>query len=588
MSSIVEIIILGSRIKNRGSNKNLAKALSMQGGINLKRKIVVVGGVAGGAGAATKARRVDETAEIIIFERSAYVSFANCGLPYHIGGQIPERDNLFLVSPDRFKKWYNIDARINHEVIKIDRTNRRVQVINHTTGETFWETYDKLIIATGGSPLKPLIPGIELENIHNLWTVQDMDNILQALANPAIKKATVIGAGFVGLEMVEAFVNRGLEVTLIEKDKQILPAIDHEMTKKLQTELEEKNIKIVLGQGVARFEGKDGKVARAVLDIGTSIETDLVVVSIGVKPNLQILEDAGIRIGSAGGVVVNDYMQTNDPHIYAAGDIVESTHLVTGKKVRMPLAGPANKQGRVAGTNAAGGKLKFKGVLGTFIVKIFDMVAAKTGLSEREIAKEKIDYFISYSATKSHSGYYPGAEWMIIKLLVEKSTGRLLGAQIVGAKGVDKRIDVLATSIYANLTVEDLENLDLAYAPPFSSAKDPVIIAGMVAANLMRGEVETININEFNDLLEKGEEIQLVDCRSISDIDMMGRIPNTDIMPVDEIREWFDDLDKDVPIVIYCGIGYRSYLAYKILKHHGFNVKSLSGGYSVWSGKTPK
>ena len=580
MLSIVEIII----------NINLHKSIiNARGILTLKKKIVVIGGVAGGAGAATKARRVDETAEIIMFERSGYVSFANCGLPYHIGGQIPERENLFLVLPDRFKKWYNIDARINHEVIKIDRANKKVQVKNHVTEETFWETYDKLIIATGGSSVKPQVPGIDLDNIYNLWTVVDMDNILQTLSGPAIKKVTVIGAGFVGLEMVEAFVDRGLEVTLIEKDKQILPAIDHEMTKKLQTKLEEKNVKIILGQGMASFEGNDGRVAKAVLDSGISIETDLVIVSVGVKPNLHLLEDAGIKTGSTGGVVVNDYMQTNDPHIYAAGDIVESTHLVTGKKVRVPLAGPANKQGRVAGANAAGGKLKFKGVLGTFIVKIFDMAAAKTGLSEKELANENIDYFISYSATKSHSGYYPGAEWMIIKLLVEKGTGRLLGAQVVGAKGVDKRIDILATAIYANLTVEDLENLDLAYAPPFSLAKDPVIIAGMVAANLMRGEVETINLKEFNDLLEKGEEIQVVDCRSISDIDMMGRISDTDeVMPVDEIREWFNDLDKDVPIVIYCGIGYRSYLAYKILKHHGFNVKSFSGGYSVWSGKTPQ
>ena len=555
----------------------------------MKNKIVVVGGVAGGAGAATKARRVDEAAEIIMFERSGYVSFANCGLPYHIGGQIPERENLFLVLPDRFKKWYNIDAKINHEVIKIDKENKKVQVKNHITQETFWETYDKLIVATGGSSVKPQVPGIDLENIYNLWTVRDMDSILQTFSGSAVRKVTVIGAGFVGLEMVEAFVDRGLEVTLIEKDKQILPAIDHEMTKKLQTKLEEKNVKIILGQGVASFEGKEGKVIKAVLDSGTSIETDLVVVSVGVKPNLHLLKDAGIDIGITGGVVVDEYMQTSDSHIYAAGDIVESTHLVTGKKVRVPLAGPANKQGRIAGANAAGGNLKFKGVLGTFIVKIFDMAAAKTGLSEKELANEKIDYFISYSATKSHSGYYPGAEWMIIKLLVEKGTGRLLGAQIVGEKGVDKRIDILATAIYANLTVEDLENLDLAYAPPFSLAKDPVIIAGMVAANLMRGEVETINLKEFNDLLEKGEEVQVIDCRSISDIDMMGRISNDDeVMPIDEIRDFFDDLDKDVPIVIYCGIGYRSYLAYKILKHHGFNVKSLSGGYSVWSGKTPQ
>lgn len=552
------------------------------------KKIVVIGGVAGGAGAATKARRVDETAEIIMFERSPYVSFANCGLPYHIGGQIEERENLFLVNPDRFKSWYNINAKVNHEVLKIDRKNKRVEVINHTTGEKFWESYDKLIIATGGSSIKPSIPGIDLKNIFNLWTVEDMDNILATLKDKSLKKAAVIGAGFVGLEMVEAFVDRGFDVTLVEKENQVLPAIDKEMTKRIDIELEKHGVKTILGNGVSKFEGKDGKVQKIVLENGEVLEVDIVVVSIGVKPNISLLEEAGIEIGEQKGVVVNESMQTNDPDIYAAGDIVESTHLVTNKKVRVPLAGPANKQGRVAGANAAGGNLKFKGVLGTFIVKIFDLAVAKTGLSEKELAKENIDYVISYSATKSHSGYYPGAEWMIIKLIIEKESGVVIGAQIVGPKGVDKRIDVLSTAIYAKLTVEDLENLDLSYAPPFSSAKDPVIIAGMVAANMLRGEVETINVNEFNEMLEKGEEIQVVDCRSISDIDMMGRIPDAEIMPVDEIREWFDDLEKDVPTVLYCGIGYRSYLGYRILKHHGFNVKNLSGGYSVWSGKTPK
>jgi len=356
----------------------------------------------------------------------------------------------------------------------------------------------------------------------------------------------------------------------------------------IKLNLESHNVKLLLGKGVARFEGEGGKVEKVILDDGQAIEAQLVVVSVGVKPNLELLKEAGLELGETGGVVVNEYMQTNDPDIYAAGDIIETVNLVTGKKIRVPLAGPANKQGRVAGANAAGSKLTFKGVLGTFIVKICDVAAAKTGLSEKELAREGIDYFISYSATKSHAGYYPGSEWMIIKLIVEKETGRVLGSQIVGPKGVDKRIDVLATAIYAGLTVEDLEQLDLAYAPPFSSAKDPVIIAGMVAANMLRGELETINIKEFLEAMEKGEEMQLIDCRAIRDIDFMGRIPEADIMPIDELRDWIEDLDKDVPVVIYCGIGYRSYMAYRILKHHGFQVKSLSGGWSVLSGKTPQ
>ncbi len=552
------------------------------------KKIVVIGGVAGGAGAATKARRVDETAEIIMFERSSYVSFANCGLPYHIGGQIEERNKLFLVNPDRFKKWYNIDARINHEVLKIDRENKKVEVLNHNNGEKFWESYDKLIVATGGSSIKPQIPGIELGHIHNLWTVSDMDSIIEVVKDSDIKKAAVVGAGFVGLEMVEAFVDRGFEVTLIEKENQVLPAIDPEMTKRIDLELKSKNVKVLLGQGVSKFEGEGGKVKRIILEDGSSIDAELVVVAIGVKPNVELLKDAGIEIGEKGGVVVNERMQTSDPDIYAAGDIVEIPHLVTGKKVRIPLAGPANKQGRVAGANAAGGDLTFKGSLGSFIVKIFDIAAAKTGLSEKEAAREGIDYFVSYSVNWSHSSYYPGAEWVMIKLILEKETGVILGAQVVGPKGVDKRIDVLATAVYAKLTAFDLEDLDLSYAPPFSAAKDPVNLAGMVAANILRGEVEAINVNEFNEMLEKGEEIQIVDCRSMSDIDEMGFIENAEIMPIDEVREFFDDLDKDVPTVVYCGIGYRSYMAYKILKHHGFKVKNLSGGYSIWSGETPR
>ena len=552
------------------------------------KKIIVIGGVGGGANAATKARRVDEGAEIIIYEKSPYVSFANCGLPYHIGGEIKQRDDLFLVSVERFANWYNVKVKIKHEVLKIDRSNKKLLIHNLDTDEQFWEDYDKLIISTGGTPYQLPIAGVDLENVKNLWTIQDMDQILAAMEDKSLQRVAVVGGGFIGLEMMEAFAARGYEVTLIEREEQILPAIDHEMTLMIDNHLKDHNVKVMLGRTIERFEGENGKVKKVVLDNGLEVEAELVVISAGVKPNLELLTDAGIELGETGAVKVDQHMQTNDPDIYAAGDIVETTNLLTGKKMRMPLAGPASKQGRVAGSNAAGGNLQFKGALGTFIVKICDLSAAKTGLTEKELKDGNLDYCVSYSVAKNHAGYYPGAEWMIIKLILEKPTGRIIGAQIVGPKGVDKRIDVLATAIQAKMTAEDLENLDLAYAPPYAPTKDPVIIAGMAAANMLRGEVETITVNEYHEALKSGEEIQLIDCRGIKDIDFTGRVPEAEVMPLEEFREWLEDIDPDVPVVAFCGIGYRSYMVYRILKHHGIKAKSLAGGYSMLAGKTPK
>jgi NADPH-dependent 2,4-dienoyl-CoA reductase/sulfur reductase-like enzyme/rhodanese-related sulfurtransferase len=554
----------------------------------LSKKIVVIGGVAGGAGAATKARRVDEDAEVIIFERSPYVSFANCGLPYHIGGQIEERETLFLNNPQKFLDWYNIKVKVNHEVTKINPEQKTVEVINHSTGEKFSESYDKLIVSTGGSPIKPPIPGIDKKHIHNLWTVQDMDDIKAIIEKEKPHKAAVIGAGFVGLEMVEALAERGIDVTLIELLEQVLPPLDPEMSIPVTEHLKEKGVEVILGDGVQSFLG-DEKVEKIQLKSGKTVEADFVIVSIGVKPNVEILKDAGIQLGDQGGVMVNERMETSVPDIYAAGDIVEVNHLVSGKKVRIPLAGPANKQGRVAGANAAGGNLEFKGVLGTSIVKIFDITAAKTGLNEKEASEEGLDFFVSYTVNKDHAGYYPGAEWMHVKTIVENETGRILGAQIVGPKGVDKRIDVMATAIYAGLTCFDLEQLDLAYAPPYSSAKDPVIIAGMVASNVLRGEIEIITPRELEEMLKSGEEIQVIDNRAMVDLDKDGVMEEADVIPIGEFREWYEeDIDKDKPVVVVCGIGYRSYLAYRILKQKGYNVKSLSGGYSTRIMRTPR
>ena len=537
-------------------------------------KIVIIGGVAGGASAAVKARRVNEDADIVIFEKGPYVSFANCGLPYYVGGDIPKKEHLLLVTPKLFMERFNIDVRVKHEVTEIDTSAKMVYV--KKDGEIISEKYDKLVLATGGIPIKPPIPGVNLRNVFTVFTVDDVEDIKNHIGT-GISSATIVGGGFIGLETAEALLKKGIKTTLVEMLPQLVPNFDPEFSVPLERHLKDLGLNLVLGVSLKSIAGQE-KVEEVKLEDGTKIKTDMVILSVGVKPQLDLAKKAGLKIGETGGVIVDATMRTSNPDIYAAGDIVESLHLVSGKKVRIPLAGSATKQGRVAGANAAGGKLLFKGVLGTAIIKVGDLTVARTGLSEKEASQLGMNYYVTYSPTADHAVYYPNAKRMIIKLVVEEFTGRLLGAQGVGWSGVDKRIDILSTAIYSNLTVMDLENLDLAYAPPYGAARDPVIISGMIASNILRGDCRYITPAELTGMIDKKEDIQIVDCRTPREYEQ-GTIHGAYFMPVDELRKRYQELDKSKKTVVFCKAGYRSYVAYRFLWHKGFDVYNLSGGY---------
>ncbi len=551
-------------------------------------KIVVVGGVAGGASAAAKARRTNETADITIFEKGPYVSFANCGLPYYVGETIQDRDDLLLQTPERFWKRFRVQVHVLHEVLKIDRVTKQVCVKNAISEEVTSHPYDKLILAPGAGAIVPNIPGIHAKNIFSVKTVPDSDRIKSFLHDHPSQKALIIGGGFIGLETAEALANRGLAVTIVEKAPHILPPFDSDMARLVTHHLEEKGLDIITGDGIAGFH-QDGEVAReATLESGKRLPMDLAILSIGVRPELKLAQEANLEIGASGGIAVNTRQQTSDPDIYAAGDAVETTNLVTGKRARIPLAGPANKQGRVAGANAAEGDLQFDGALGTAIVETMGITAAKTGLTGQEAERHGLQYFDSVTHPLDHAGYYPGAEALHMKLVVEEETGKLLGAQIVGEQGVDKRIDVLATALHAKMTVQDLEQLDLAYAPQFNSAKGPVIMAGFVAANTLRGEVKTVTGEELNKRLEANASLQLLDVRTPGEY-KQSHLPQARLVPVDDLRGHLFDLDPDQETVVYCRVGLRGYLAARILLQHGFtNVSNLTGGILSFSPATEK
>ncbi|GAB6098521.1 FAD-dependent oxidoreductase [Halanaerocella petrolearia] len=546
----------------------------------MTNKIVVTGGVAGGASAAAKARREDEDAEIIIFEKGPYASFANCGLPYYVGGTIEDRDSLFQVPDGRFDNWFNIDLRTEHEVTKINRETKEVEVTDHQTGEKFNESYDKLVIATGTEATKPPVPGADLDKIFTLKTVPDADAIMSQLEqNPS--RAVVVGGGYIGIEAADELLKQGLDVTLIEMQDQILPTLDKEMTTPLSKHLKSLGINLLLEEKVGKFAGQEEITVN--LQSGQQLTTDFVVVATGATPRLDLVEEAGLEV-SKEGIEVNEWMQTSDPDIYAAGDIVESVHLVTGDKFKAPLAGPANKQGRIAGAHAAGRENKqFKGVLGTNIIKVGEWTAAGTGLNEKMCQRRGINYYTVYLPKNNHAGYYPGAEMIITKILIEEDTGRLLGAEVVGKEGVDKRIDIFATVLSAEMTVKDLEDLDLAYAPPYSSAKGPTIMAGMIAADVLRGEMELITPQELEEELVENQGIQLVDVRTEMEYET-GAIRDAKLIPLSDLRARVDELNKGKKTVVYCAVGYRGYLAYKILKQQGFEkVQNLTGGITVWN-----
>ncbi|MGD9852683.1 MAG: FAD-dependent oxidoreductase [Nitrospirales bacterium] len=545
----------------------------------MSHNILIVGGVAGGASAAAKARRTNESANITIFEKGPYVSFANCGLPYYVGDTIRDRDDLLLQSPERFWKRFRVRVHALHEVLNIDRSGKCLRVKNLMTQEITFHPYDTLILAPGAGAIVPNIPGIQAKNIFTVKTVPDSDSIRTFLANYPTRQVLIIGGGFIGLETAEALMNRGRKVTIVEKASQILPPFDPEMAKFVAAHLQEKHVEIIVGDGINGFYPSGELAEVAELESGIRLPMDMAILSIGVRPELQLARDAGLGIGESGGIVVNDRQQTSDPNIYAAGDAVETIHLVTGKPTRIPLAGPANKQGRVAGANAAGGDLRFHGALGTAIVESMGITAGKTGLTEQEAKMHGLRYFVSLTHPLDHAGYYPGAEALHIKLIVEEPTGKLLGAQIVGEKGVDKRIDILATALHAGMKVQDLEQLDLAYAPQFNSAKSPVIMAGFVAANTLRGEVKTITGEELHKKLANNSTLQLLDVRTPGEY-QEAHFPQARLVPVDDLRDHLQELDPTEDTVVYCRVGLRGYLAARILLQHGFsNVFNLTGGF---------
>ena len=541
-------------------------------------KIVIVGGVAGGASAAAKARRTNEAADIVMFEKGPYVSFANCGLPYYVGEIIQDRDDLLLQTPARFWKRFRVQVHVLHEVLQIDRTAKSVHVKSLITQEVTSHLYDTLILAPGAGAIVPNISGIHCKNIFTVKTVPDSDAIKAFLTQNPSHQALVIGAGFIGLETAEALKNLGLKVTVVEKAPQILPPFDPDMARLVAYHLQEKDVEIIVGDGIKSFHQTGELAQEAELESGKRLPMDLAILSIGVRPELKLAREAGLKIGASGGIVVNERQQTSDPEIYAAGDCIETTNLVTGKRARIPLAGPANKQGRVAGANAAGGDLQFHGALGTAIVESMGITAGKTGLTEQEAKMHGVKYFVSVTHPLDHAGYYPGAEALHMKLVVEQESGKLVGAQIVGEQGVDKRIDVLATALHAKMNVQDLEQLDLAYAPQFNSAKGPVIMAGFVAANTLRGEVKTITSEELKKKLATNTSLQLLDVRTADEF-QETHLPQARLVPVDELRDHLQELDPSQETIVYCRVGLRGYLAARILLQHGFEkVYNLTGG----------
>lgn len=547
-------------------------------------KYIVIGGVAGGATVAARLRRMDEQAEIILLERGAYVSYANCGLPYYIGGEISERDHLFVQTVKGFQDRFAIDIRVRQEAVEILREQEAVRIKNLETGAEYTESYDKLVLSPGAAPIRPNLEGINLPNIFTLRNVPDTDAIKNYITANRPRRAVVVGGGFIGLEMAENLHRQGLEVHVVEMGRQVMAPIDYSMASIVHHHMVEQGIHLHLERGVTRFASSASGALEVVLSDEQKIETDMVILSIGVRPETTLAKDSGLAIGALGGISVNEYMQTSDPDIYALGDAVEVVHGVTGKPALIPLAGPANKQGRIVADNIVYGNVSvYSGTIGTSIAQVFDLTVAAAGANSKLLDREKIPYFSSFTHSQSHAGYYPGAVSMSVKILFSPENGRLLGAQIVGFDGVDKRIEMLAQVIQNQGTVADLMELEHAYAPPYSSAKDPVNMAGFVADNILKKRVETIL---WSDVASLPADAVKIDVRTPAEYEL-GIIPGFVNIPVDELRGRLAELPKDRLIVVTCAIGLRGYLAYRILKQHGFtNVKNLSGGYKTWSAAT--
>ncbi len=558
----------------------------------MSKKVLIIGGVAGGATTAARLRRLDESLEIIMFERGEYISYANCGLPYHIGNVIKDREALLLQTPEAMKAKFNIDVRVNNEVLSIDRERKTVRVKKVKTGEEYEESYDVLVISTGSSPLKPPIPGIDGPGIFTLWTVPDTDRIKKFAAEQKPKRAAVIGGGFIGLEMAENLHKIGCEVTVVEMLNQVMAPIDFEMAQLVHENMRMNHVRLELNNGVKQFDHRDGVTAITLQD-GKIVEADLVILSIGIRPNSQLAKECGLELNAKGGIVVNEYLKTSDPDIYAVGDVIEVEDFVLKNKTMIPLAGPANKQGRICANNIAreaghlGGALeKYNGTQGTSIAQIFDLSAAAVGLNEKVLKAQgkelNKDYFIALINQKSHAGYYPGATPLTLKLIFGRD-GKIFGAQIVGQEGADKRIDTIATTMRLGGTVHDLAELELAYAPPYSSAKDPVNMLGFVAENILEGIGSFIDWKELEEL-ENSDRDDYIILDVTEDMErMVFQIPNSCHIPLGQLRQRMGELDKSKLIIPYCAIGVRSYNAARMLMNNGFeNVRVLPGGTSFY------
>ncbi len=542
------------------------------------KRVLIAGGVAGGASAAARLRRLDEDAEIILFERGNYISFANCGLPYYVGEVIKERNDLLVQTPERFKARFDIEVRLKSEVTAINRESKEVSVTSLNDERSYIESYDKVVLSPGAEPFRPPIPGIDSGRIFTLRSIGDADAIRDYIDSEKPKRAVVVGGGYIGLEMAENLRNRGMLVAIVEMLEQVMPTVDKEMAGLLHEHLHEQSVALWLGDGVAGFREIDSKLIIS-LKSGMELSCDMAVLAIGVKPEVKLAKDAGLELGEKGGIKVNEHLQSSDPDIFAIGDAIEVRHFVLDKRVLIPLAGPANKQGRIAADNIAGRDVEYKGTQGTAILKVFELTVAMTGATEKNLIAEQQDYEKVYLHPANHVGYYPGAQQMHMKVLFGRSAGRILGAQIVGKDGVDKRIDVFATAIRSGMTVFDLQELELAYAPPYGSGKDPVNMAGYAAGNILDGTAEVIHFENLDG------DTYLLDVRSASEASrgMMSQAVN---IPVDELRGRLGELLRDKPINVCCAAGIRSYVACRILKQKGFTAKSLAGGYSTYIART--
>ncbi|MBY8058505.1 FAD-dependent oxidoreductase [Vibrio fluvialis] len=560
-------------------------------------KIVIIGGVAGGASAAARARRLSEDAQIIMFERGPFVSFANCGLPYHIGGDIKERANLLLQTPESFLARFNVDVRVMNEVVRINRADKTITVRNLLDQSEYEESYDFLLLSPGAGPIVPPIPGLDNPLTHSLRNIPDMDRILETIQMNQPDHATVIGGGFIGLEMMEAFHQLGIKTTLIEMADQVMTPVDREMAGFAHAEIRTKGIDLRLGVALQAVEFKPATSMPSIdsgeniehqhmngeLDLtlsnGETLTTDILIMAIGVRPETKLAAEAGLQIGELGGIYTNAHMQTSDPNIYAVGDAIEEKDFVTGQSTLVPLAGPANRQGRMAADNMLGRSETYQGTQGTAICKIFDLAVASTGKNEKQLKRAGIEYEKVYVHTASHASYYPGAEIVSFKMLFDPKSGKIFGAQAVGKDGIDKRIDVMAVAQRAGMTVEQLQHLELTYAPPYGSAKDVINQAAFVATNIMKGDAKAIHFDEIDSLTD---EQVLLDVRNPGELQNVGYLPGAINIPVDQLRQRMNELPKDKEIIIYCQVGLRGNVAYRQLVNNGFKARNLLGGYRTY------